>query len=656
MIETKLNGTTPDIAEENIAKLKEIFPDVFCEGKVDFEKLQQVLGNYVEDAKERYNFSWNGKGKALKLAQSPSTGTLLPCKEESKDWDTTENLYIEGDNLEVLKLLQKSYHNKIKMIYIDPPYNTGHDFVYKDNFKDNLQNYLEITGQTDEDGNKLTTNSESNGRYHTDWLNMMYPRLRLARNLLTDDGVIFISIDDNEVANLKKICDEIFGEDNCLGTFVINSTPNARDYGHIGKMHEFALFYGKDASQTSTNMLPEIDKNFKYNDDKGGYNIHPLYNSNEAFNDKNRPNLYYPFYLYLDKPIEGDFYEIGLEKTENSIEIYPPKSLKNNVQFVWRWGKTKSLEFLNKEIVGYKMDDNEYRIVQKMRHSEKIIRSLLLDKEFSSRRGTSEIEEIFQGKCFSFPKPSSLIYNYVKIATNTDSLVLDFFSGSATTAHAVMQLNAEDGGNRKFICVQLPEPCDESSEAFKAGYKNICEIGKERIRRAGEKILNECGVLSVESGVENTNNSTLQTPNSTLDIGFKVFKLNSSNIKKWQPDFDEIEDYISNMENNFVDNRTELDVVYEIMIKYGLDLTYPVEELSCGDTTLYSIGMGMLIICLANNIGADVAKFIVDYKKQNDIEEMRVVFKDGCFGGNDSLKTNIKEILKVAGVEEFITI
>lgn len=649
MIETKLNGTTPDIAEENIAKLKEIFPDVFCEGKIDFEKLQQVLGNYVEDAKERYNFSWNGKGRALKLAQSPSTGTLLPCKEESKDWDTTENLYIEGDNLEVLKLLQKSYHNKIKMIYIDPPYNTGHDFVYKDNFKDNLQNYLEITGQTDEDGNKITTNSESSGRYHTDWLNMMYPRLRLARNLLADDGVIFISIDDNEVANLKKICDEIFGEDNCLGTFVINSTPNARDYGHIGKMHEFALFYGKDASQTSTNMLPEIDKNFKYNDDKGGYNIHPLYNSNEAFNDKNRPNLYYPFYLYLDKPIEGDFYEIGLEKTENSIEIYPPKSLKNNVQFVWRWGKTKSLEFLNKEIVGYKMDDNEYRIVQKMRHSEKIIRSLLLDKEFSSRRGTSEIEEIFQGKCFSFPKPSSLIYNYVKIATNTDSLVLDFFSGSATTAHAVMQLNAEDGGNRKFICVQLPEPCDEKSEAFKAGYKNICEIGKERIRRAGEKIKSEIESANVQIALD-------EDEKKVPDIGFKVFKLNSSNIKKWQPDFDEIEDYISFMENNFIDNRTQLDVVYEIMIKYGLDLTYPVEELLCGDTSLYSIGMGMLIICLANNIGTDVAKFISDYKKENEIDGMRVVFADGCFGGNDSLKTNIKEILKVAGVEEFITI
>ena len=336
MEEQILSGQSMNIIEDNIQKLKTVFPDVFSENKVDIEKLKNLLGDYTDLKEERYNFSWNGKMQALKLAQTPSCATLRPCKEKSKNWDDTKNIYIEGDNLEVLKLLQKSYHSKIKMIYIDPPYNTGNDFVYPDDFKDNINNYKRITGQIDEEGHNISTNSEKDGRYHTNWLNMMYPRLKLARNLLTDDGVIFISIDDNEVNNLRKLCDEIFGEDNCQGLFIVNSTPNARDYGHIGKMHEFILFYSKNSYYTQTNMLPDENKTFKYQDEIGGFNIHPLYNSNEAFTPENRPNLYYPFYLYLNKPTKDGFYEIGLKKESNSIEIYAPKSLKNNVQFVWR--------------------------------------------------------------------------------------------------------------------------------------------------------------------------------------------------------------------------------------------------------------------------------------------------------------------------------
>ncbi len=634
---TTLDGKTPDIAEENIGKLKQLFPEVFTEGKIDFGKLGQVLGEYVEDSNERYNFTWNGKGRALRLSQTPSLGTLRPCKEESKDWDTTQNLYIEGDNLEVLKLLQKSYYGKVKMVYIDPPYNTGKDFVYKDDFHDSLENYKRITGQVDGNGMVISTNTETSGRYHTDWLNMMYPRLRLARNLLTDDGVIFISIDDNEVYNLRKICDEIFGEDNFLGIFIVNSTPNARDYGHIGKMHEFVLFYGKNSQETFTNMLPDKDKSFKYYDDIGGFNIHPLYNSNVAFNNKNRPNLFYPFYVNPKKRADG-FHEISLEKKESWVEVYPPLSVKDNVQFVWRWGKEKALKYLNQEIIGYEVDNSEFRIVQKMRHNEKIIRSLLTDTCYSSRRGTAEVERLFEGKIFSFPKPIALLENLIRVGSTENCIVLDFFSGSATTAHAVMELNAEDGGNRKFIMVQLPEQIDEKSEAYKAGYKNICEIGKERIRRAGEKIKEEKGLEAMN-----------------LDVGFKVLKLDTSNIRKWQPDYDNLEQSLMEYIDNFVDGRTELDVVYEIIIKYGLDLTYPVDEFTIAQKKVYSIGFGMLMICLDDEITTDVAKGILEKIKELSPESSRVVFKDNGFK-SDSNKTNIKEILKSGGIEEFITI
>ena len=631
MIETKLNGTTPDIAEENIAKLKEIFPDVFCEGKVDFEKLQQVLGNYVEDAKERYNFSWNGKGKSLKLAQSPSTGTLLPCKEESKDWDTTENLYIEGDNLEVLKLLHKSYHNKIKMIYIDPPYNTGHDFVYKDNFKDNLQNYLEITGQTDEDGNKMTTNSESNGRYHTDWLNMMYPRLRLARNLLTDDGVIFISIDDNEVANLKKLCDEILGEDNFVAQLIWQRAFSPKnDARYISNSHDYILMYAKILDSFTIGRLPRTEEaNARYsnpdNDPRGVWTSGDL--SVKTYN----PATDYPI-------------------TTPSGKIVEPPSGR-----CWRASK-ESLEALIADNRIYFGEDGNNtprlkRFLSDLKHDGMSPTSILFHKEVGhSQEGSQELTKLLDAGVFDGPKPIRLLDRLLTLANlSNNDIILDFFSGSASIAQAVLQLNQKDGGNRKFICVQIPETTNEKSEAFNAGYKNICEIGKERIRRAGDKIKSEIEAANVQITLG-------EDEKKVPDIGFKVFKLNSSNIKKWQPDFDEIADYILNMENNFVDDRTELDVVYEIMIKYGLDLTYPVEELLCGDISLYSIGMGMLIICLANNIGTDVAKFISDYKKENEIDGMRVVFADCCFGGNDSLKTNIKEILKVAGVEEFITI
>ena len=394
----KLNMHTANKAYENFKKLAAMFPNAVTEtidenGEVvraiDKDVLMQEISTKVVDGnEERYQFTWPDKKKAILAANAPIAKTLRPCKEESVDFDNTENLYIEGDNLEVLKLLQETYLGKVKMIYIDPPYNTGNDFVYNDDFAQSADEYMDNSGQYDADDNRLVQNSESNGRFHTDWLNMIYPRLKLAKDLLTDDGVIFISIDDNEIANMTKICNDIFGSENNCGTFIVNSTPNARDYGHIGKMHEYCLFYAKSITQANTYMLPDTEKTFKYADSIGGYNIHPLYNSNEAFHKLNRPNLFYPFYVYTDEPIskKDGFYKIGLEEKENSVKVYPPKSLKNGIQFVWRWGKEKALTYMNEEIIGYEVASGEYRIVQKMRHSEKIIRSMLIDTKYSSRK------------------------------------------------------------------------------------------------------------------------------------------------------------------------------------------------------------------------------------------------------------------------------
>lgn len=461
---------------------------------MDVGRLYQRLINLLSAETETYGFGFAGKKDAIAQADSPLEQKLYPCEAESVHWNHTENLYLEGDNLPVLKLLQETYQGKIKMIYIDPPYNTGSDaFVYEDDFSIDKTRYVPY---------------DAAQRKHAGWCRMMYPRLLLAGKLLTEDGMIFLSIDDHEYANLKKICDEIFGEHNYFGTFIVNAAPNARDYGHIGKMHEYCLFYAKNSSRTKTNLLEDTDKKFRFTDEKGGFNVHPLYNSNEAFHRNNRPNLYYPFYLYPDEPVgaEGLFYQIGLEKKEHSVELYPPKSLKNGVQFVWRWSKEKAKQYLNEEIIGYKPGEGQYRIVQKMRHNKKMIRSLLTDKKYASRRGTKEAEELFGAKIFTFPKPLALLLDLCRTATDKEDIVLDFFSGSATMAHAVMLLNAKDGGRRKFIMVQRPERTAVDSEAYKAGYRNICEIGKERIRRAAKKIRQE-------------------QPGAEFDSGFRVYKL-----------------------------------------------------------------------------------------------------------------------------------
>ncbi|SDY60411.1 adenine-specific DNA-methyltransferase [Proteiniborus ethanoligenes] len=616
MKEINLSGETPDIAEENIQKLKQIFPDVFTEDKVDFEKLQQVLGEYVEHSKERYNFTWNGKGQALRLSQTPSLGTLRPCKEESKDWDTTQNLYIEGDNLEVLKLLQKSYHSKVKMIYIDPPYNTGKDFVYPDDFHDSLENYKKLTGQVDSEGNRLSTNTEASGRYHTDWLNMMYPRLRLARNLLADDGVIFISIDDNEVANLKKICDEIFGEDNFTGEIIRKTKSMTGDEGAgFNLQHENLIFYAKNKDNLVLNGEEKTFNNYTNpdNDPKGEWTSGDP--SAKSGSESTYFEIINPFTNKADLPPKGRFWAFSKASLEKYIEngkIKFKKEYRDNERgFIFKRYKNELQSLFNP------------------------VNSLFpIENEYMNQVGTKEVQLILEGELFNNPKPVLFIEKLVKYSVSKNDIILDFFSGSATTAHAVMQLNAEDGGNRKFIMVQLPEPTDNPE------FANICEIGKERIRRAGEKIKEE------NKDKENIAN---------LDIGFKVLKLDTSNIRKWQPDYDNLEQSLLDYVDNYMEGRTELDVVYEIMLKYGLDLTYPVDEFTLAQKKVYSIGFGMLMICLDNEITIEVAKGILEKVKELAPESTRVVFKDNGFK-TDSNKTNIKEILKSGGIEEFITI
>ena len=615
---TKLDGKTPDLAAENIEQLRQIFPDVFEEGKIDFDKLKQVLGEYVDDEKERYNFTWNGKGKALRLAQTPTTGTLRPCPEEkeSKNWDDTQNLYIEGDNLEVLKLLQKSYHGKIKMIYIDPPYNTGSDFVYPDDFSDSIKNYKRITGQVDGDGKPLSPNTEANGRFHTDWLNMMYPRLRLAKNLLSRDGAIFVSIDEHELSNLLSIMNEIFGEENYVDSIVWNKKSSAKGVPPANMMvnvHEYIVVFQKTSE-------------FKFVGEK---------RSESADGFKNP-----------DNDPRGPWRESNIKSTTKPIEdaftIVDPSTGKQYTN-TWAFSKEPLEKMISEGRILWKETlPKQKEFMYELTNENKAIKSYF--GVFDAQSTTVFLKKLIPQVKFDNPKPINLMKYLIGVALGENDYVLDFFSGSATTAHAVMQLNAEDGGERKFIMVQLPELCDEDTEAAKAGYKNICEIGKERIRRTGELIKDE-----VEE--QNAQLKIGEEPRKVPDIGFKVFKLDSSNLKQWQPDYENLEATFFDSISNYVDGRSELDVVYEIMLKMGMELTWPLETHTIGGKNVYEIGMGALMICLDDHITTEVAEGMAALYKELAPETWRVVFKDNGFA-DDSAKVNIKEILKTAGLEE----
>ena len=649
----KLAGESKDIEKENLAAMQQLFPEAFEEGKIDFDVLRQLLGDYVDDEEERYSFRWNGKGKALRLSQTPSTGTLRPCKEESKDWDTTENLYIEGDNLEVLKLLQKSYYGKVKMIYIDPPYNTGKDFVYKDVFRDNVANYKRITGQVDDEGHRTGTNTDSNGRFHTDWLNMMYPRLRLARNLLKMSGAVFIHIDENEIYNLSRLCDEVFGSNNELGTIIWDKrNPKGAPVG-VAYQHESILVYAKDRNEFmkvpfmkkkehAAQMLAVAKKLLK----KHAGNMDLVRQEYKEWIRNNRSILSGGEVAYTEIDNEGRIYQAVSMSAPDNPEKRSHRPLLHPVTYKpcpipakgWRFTDANMDRLLKEDRIVFGADETtqprqKYFLEDSM---EEAVASLLY---FG---GNADV----LGVPFDTPKPleiaKKIIYSLCKSISEDRDIVLDFFSGSATTAHAVMNLNAEDGGNRRFILVQLPETTPMDSEARKAGYENICEIGKERIRRAGEKAKAEC---------EDAERA------ASLDIGFKVFKLDSSNLQKWQPQPEDLLASLQESMDNFLPDRTNLDVVYEIALKLGLDLSYEVEEREVDGQTIYVIGAGALMICLDSQISMETAEALLKLHEEYEPETWQVVFRDTGFL-SDQEKTNIKETLKSAGLDEdaFISI
>ncbi len=631
----KLDGKSMDVVEHNIDQLKELFPEVFAEGRISFDKLRELLGNYVVDTEDHYNFTWHGKRQAGRLAQTPSTGTLRPAKEESVDWDTTQNLFIEGDNLEVLKLLQKSYHRQVKMIYIDPPYNTGNDFVYEDDFKDGVKNYLETTGQLDGEGKRKGTNSSSAGRYHTNWLNMMYPRLKLARNLMRDDGVIFISIDDNEQANLKKLCDEVFGEENFVASISVQLNPRGRNLDKfIAKTHEVILVFVKDYMNEKAMFGVEKDgrmvEEYNRSDDVGKYRLTGLRNRNQAFNPSTRPKLYYP--LYIDESTG----QVSIQKNDvNNIEVWPDTP--DGIKTCWTWGKDKTVKENNLLVAektgeGWRVYRKDYLVGEDGKMATTLVKSLWLEKEINNDYGRKVIKELLGNPVMSFPKAVELIKKLIQIGARKDDIVLDFFAGSGTTSHAAMQLNAEDDSNRRHISVQLPELTEDKSEAYKAGYKNIADISKDRIRRAAKKIKEE-------------------NPMFAGDLGFKVFKLDSSNIKSWDADFETLEQDLLGAVDYIKNERSSEDVLYELLLKYGLDLTVPIETRTIAGKTIYSIGLGALVVCLEKDVSMDVVSGIGKLKEELNPEIMRVVFKDEGFK-DDVVKTNALQTLKRFGIED----
>ena len=612
MNEIILDGLSMNIEQANIDKLKSVFPECFVEGKLDIDKLLSLCGEYIDNDFEKYKFEWKGKAECLRLAQKRSTGTLRPCPEESVNWDTTKNLYIEGDNLEVLKLLQTAYYRKVKMIYIDPPYNTGNDFVYEDDFADPLARYKEVTQQT------TKSNPETMGRYHTNWLNMMYPRLRLAANLLRDDGVIFISIDDNEVDNLKKLCNEVFGEENFVVQLIWQSRQNKdnRNITGVSVDHEYIICYSKLGGRRIFNGTKRKIEQYKNpdNDFRGPWTSANMVGLATA---DARPNLHYD----LINPHSGINYGCpakGWRYDKNTM-----KRLIDENRIIWPenpTGRPRKKAFLNEisnNLPGY---------------------SSIFREGVYTNTATKEITSLLNGYWFDFPKPTEIIKQLVEQTTENEDIIFDFFSGSATTAHAVMQLNADDGGNRQFIMVQLPEVCDEKSEAYKAGYKNICEIGKERIRRAGKKIL------------EADNQMTLENKEQ-LDIGFKVFKLDSSNLKTWDntpitaEQMDLLYERMNHMIHRVKSDRSDLDMVCEIMLKLGVPLTYSIIAIEINGKTAYSIGEDcMLLICLAPDVQPE------DVEQMAEYAPAKLIISRESFA-DDTAMANAHYILKDHGVE-----
>jgi adenine-specific DNA-methyltransferase len=616
-----LNGESMDLTEHNLEQLKALFPNVFSEGKIDFDALKAELGASIEESNERYQFTWAGKEQAKRIATTPSLGTLRPAPDESVNWDSTENLYIEGDNLEVLKLLQKSYFGKVKMIYIDPPYNTGKDFVYKDDFKDNLANYQRLTGQKDEEGNPLTTNSDSAGRYHSNWLNMMYPRLKLARNLLKDDGVIFISIDDNEVHNLRKICDEVFGESNHIADFVWkNKKGGGNDSKYVAVEHEYIIMYAKNEIHLH-NLFepykPEYLKRYKEEDKESKFFW-------DTFKRKSGKQ-YYPIKCPDGSVLEFD--ELGNKISWlRSESRFHDDVKKGDIRFVQAESGQWSIHF-------------KQRLPQGKKPRTVYLEDSVFDNYGTTSDGSSRILELFKKDVFSNPKPISLIQHLIGFSVSNDDLILDFFAGSGTLQDAVFNINCEEGGTRKVISVQVPEKIGNKTEieqnARELGFETISQLSINRLKKSSEAALKA-------------------NPESQADLGFKVLKLDTSNIKKWQPNLDTLEADLLDAVDNIVDGRTAEDLLYEVLIKYGLPLTLPIEKIQVANHQAYNVAFGSLVACFDENITLDTIQAICNLSTpENPV--LRVVFRDTSFD-NDITKTNAIQRLKQSGIEDVLSI
>ena len=652
----KLKMHSPNLTDGNIDRIRELFPACVTEARdesgtlklaVDFDQLKQELSDSIfEGPQERYHLNWPGKREALLTANAPIAKTLRPCLEESVDFDTTKNLFIEGDNLEALKLLQETYLGKVKMIYIDPPYNTGNDFIYEDDFAENADEFLLRSNQKDEEGNRLIANTESNGRFHSDWLSMIYPRLKLARNLLRDDGVIFISIDDGEVHNLRKACDEVFGESNLLFQITLLCNPKGRSQDkYVANCHEYLLGYSKEWLHKGDINIPkdydEIALNYRCSDQRGLYRELELRNTHREFGKHNRKNLYYPFFVNSN----GD---IRLEEAFSFIAVYPDWD--DGFEGCWTWGQDKAKrqldEIIAKEIKGsWKIYRKNYA-EDEDGEATKQVKSIWTEKLFHTEKGQTTFNNLFdtKEKLFQSPKSIDTIRQLLLMGTEKNSLLIDFFAGSATTAHAVMQLNADDGGNRKFIMVQLPELCNEQSEAFKAGYKTIAEISKERIRRAGKKIKDEGGRRKDEENnlFSKADNSSLIPHPSSLDTGFRVLKIDSSNMAEvyYTPDAVKQEE-LFNAVDNIKPDRTPEDLLFQVLLDLSVDLSLPIRKELIQGKSLFFVNQPPydLIACFDTGVSEELVKELATHKP------LRVVFRDTGFT-TDAVKINVDQIFK----------
>jgi adenine-specific DNA-methyltransferase len=658
-LDPEKDGASLDIVNENLERLYDLFPEVFTEGGIDFDALREVLGDNIDDKQERYTFSWHGKSRARHIAQTPSTGTLLPCLEESTEWDSTRNIFIEGDNLEVLKLLQKSYHRQVKMIYIDPPYNTGKEFIYPDKYQENLSTYLKYTGQTDAEGFKLSPNAETSGRYHTNWLNMMYPRLRLARNLLRDDGVIVVSIDDNESYNLRHLLNEIFGEENFIASLVWEkSRKNDAKFFSVG--HEYALVYAK-----SQYVLRE--ENVKWREAKpGAAEIHAEYlklrkvhgsdyasvesalrqwykdlPSGHASKKLSRYKNVDSNGVWRDRDISwpspgGPKYPVLHPKTGKPCKV-PPNG--------WRFSTPKSMQAqIDEGLVVFREDHNappfrkayltgmDSDDIEDQTAGLQVMPSVLYKQ---AQVASKYIRRLFGRDVFDNPKDHEVLARWISYCTKPNDIVLDFFAGSGSTADAVLRLNAIDGGSRRCILVQLPEPIEDPE------YKTIADITKARWRLAAQDILRD----------SKTQVHATKSCDATFDTGFKAFKLASSNIKTWDAEFNSLEKSLFDAVENIKTDRTQEDVLCELLLKYGLDLAIPVETRTIENKKVFLIGAGALVVCLDTDLTLDTIEGIAALKGELNPEVMRVVFRDIGFS-DDVVKTNSVQILRQAGIDD----